>query len=314
MARDKRETQLAPTRLAQQHARDLIDSLGRLYRTPVASLLTACVIGITLALPGGLRLLLTQLDALSYQWQDTVQASLFLNAGVDAEQGRALATSLAEREDIAGTRFISREEALAEFRQLSGLGEAIDAMADNPLPAVITLQPSPDLDADGVSGLIEALGERPEVDQARLDQAWLKRLYAVLDVARRAVGLIAVLLAFAVVFIVGNTIRLDIENRREEIAIMKLLGAPDGFVRRPFLYSGFWYGFGGGLLAWLLLSICLLALSGPVERLVSLYGNDAGMAWLSWRESGFLILSGVLLGWLGSAWTVGRHLRAIEPR
>ncbi|MEQ8798445.1 MAG: permease-like cell division protein FtsX [Salinisphaeraceae bacterium] len=314
MTRDKRETQLAPTRLAQQHARDLIDSLGRLYRTPVASLLTACVIGITLALPGGLRLLLTQLDALSYQWQDTVQASLFLNAEVDAERGRALATSLAERDDIASTRFISREEALAEFRQLSGFGEAIDAMADNPLPAVITLQPSPDLDADGVSGLIDALGERPEVDQARLDQAWLKRLYAVLDVARRAVGLIAVLLAFAVVFIVGNTIRLDIENRREEIAIMKLLGAPDGFVRRPFLYSGFWYGLGGGLLAWLLLSICLLALSGPVERLVSLYGNDGGMAWLSWRESGFLILSGVLLGWLGSAWTVGRHLRAIEPR
>lgn len=314
MSRSRNQSLAAPTRLAQQHARDLLDSLGRLYRAPVASLLTAAVIGITLALPAGLRVLVGNLDALSYSWQSTVSASLFLKDSVDEQAGHQLAATIGARPGVAGTAYISRAQALAEFRALSGFGAALDALAHNPLPAVITVQPEPSLDSDTVAALVAELGAQPEVAEARMDQAWLRRLYAVVDVARRAVIIIAVLLAAAVVFIVGNTIRLDIENRREEIAVMKLLGATDGFVRRPFLYSGFWYGLAGGLLAWLLLSICLLLLSGPVRHLASLYGGDAGILWLGARDSLILIASGIALGWLGSAWTVGRHLRAIQPR
>lgn len=303
----------APKRLAEHHARDLIDALGRLYRAPIASLLTASVIGITLALPAGLNLLLDRLDALSYDWQGTVQASLFLDRDTAPDAGRQLAAELAARADIESTEYISRQQALEEFKQLSGFGDAIEALGSNPLPAVITVRPAPSLSAVQVETLIQQLQSQPGVAQARLDQAWLQRLYALFEIAQRSMVLIALLLGFAVVFIVGNTIRLDIENRREQIEVMKLLGASDGFVRRPFLYSGFWYGLVGSVLAWLLLSICLLILSGPIQRLAGLYGRDIGLLWVGGANSLMILMAGVGLGWLGSAWTVHRHLRRIEP-
>ncbi|MDN5939692.1 MAG: permease-like cell division protein FtsX [Salinisphaera sp.] len=301
-------------RVGQQHARDLINSLGRLYRTPVASLLTAAVIGITLALPIGLRVLVNSLERVSYGWQGNVTASLFLTDNTTQDAGRALAAQIAERPGVAAVAYISSAQALAEFRKLSGFGAALDALAANPLPAVIAVTPAPDLDASTAARLMTELAALPEVGRAQMDQQWLQRLYAAVAVVRTTVLIIAVLLAGAVLFIVGNTIRLDIENRREEIAVMKLLGATDGFVRRPFLYSGFWYGLTGGVLAWLLLTASLLLLSGPVNRLAGLYGAHSSLLWLGWKNSLLLLGCGIGLGWLGSAATVGRRLRAIQPR
>lgn len=303
----------APRRLAHQHARDLVDSLGRVYRAPLASLLTASVIGITLVLPAALHVTFKNLDALSYSWEGTVQASLFLADDLDEGEGRRLARRIAEREDVDATEYISRAEALAEFRELSGMDAALDALEENPLPAVIVVRPdSGDVTGD-IAALVESLGAQPGIARARVDQAWLRRLYAILDVAERGAMLLAVLLGLAVLFIVGNTIRLDIENRRAEIEVMKLVGAPDSFIRRPFLYSGFWYGLAGGVLAWVLLGICLLALAGPVRELAGLYGSEAGLRGLGVRGSLWLVGAGVALGWLGSAVTVTRQLRAIEP-
>lgn len=312
-----RQTPPAPARLAQQHARDAIDALGRLYRAPLASALTAMVIGITLALPAGLQVLLKNLDTLSYRWQESVAASLFLSDSLSEQAGRALTAQIAARPDVAAADYISRAQALAEFKRLSGFGDAVDAvdaLAENPLPAVIAVRPEAGLAAAAVAKLVTDLGALAGVDQAKLDQLWLRRLYAALDLARRAVNIIALLLGLAVVFIVGNTIRLDIENRREEIAVMKLLGATDSFVRRPFLYTGFWYGALGGLLAWLLLSACLLALAAPVRRLAGLYGNQGGLAWPGGGDTLTLIGAGIALGWLGALISVGRRLRAVQPR
>lgn len=305
---------LAPQRLALQHARNLIESLGRLYRAPVASLLTVAVIGITLALPAGLHVLLKNIDSLSYSWEGTLQASLFLRESVTEADGRALAKTLEQRPGISASKFISREQALAEFQELSGFGEALTALQENPLPAVIAVQPDASLDAERISQMVGELDQLPQVEQAQLDQAWIQRLYAVLTIVQRAVTIIALLLAFAVVFIVGNTIRLDIENRREEIEVMKLLGASDGFIRRPFLYSGFWYGFLGGLFAWILLGVCLLAMAGPVRDLAGLYDSQVQIQGLGGRGSFYLFFAGIGLGWLGSAFTVGRRLHAIQPR
>lgn len=303
----------SPRQLARHHARDLLDSLGRLWRAPVASLLTASVIGITLVLPAALHLVFKNLDALSYSWEGAVRASLFLADGLDEAQGRELAERIATRDGVAATDYISRAAALAEFRELSGLGPALDALEENPLPAVIVVHPAGERAADEITALVESLAAEPGVARAQLDQAWLRRLYAIMDVAGRGATLLAVLLAFAVLFIVGNTIRLDIENRRNEIEVMKLVGAPDSFIRRPFLYSGFWYGLAGGLLAWILLGVCLIALAGPVRELAGLYGSDAALRGLGTRGSLVLVGLGVALGWLGSAVTVHRRLRAIEP-
>ena len=300
-------------RWAQENARVLFATLGRLCREPVSTLLTAAVIGITLALPAALHVLAQNVSAISYSWEGTLQASLFLKDSVSPERGRELVQSLQGRPGIARASYISREQSLAEFRELSGFGEALDLLTDNPLPAVIVVTPQRELAQAQVSRLIDELARLPEVEVAKLDQKWLERLYAILAIIQRAVLIISALLALAVVVTVGNTIRLDIENRRDEIIVMKLIGAPDGFIRRPFMYTGVWYGVFGGLIAWLLVNLALKALAGPARNLAGLYESSFKLSSLSW-EAGFIMLgAGVVLGGLGSAWTVGRHLSRYEP-
>jgi cell division transport system permease protein len=300
-------------RWVQENARVFFATLGRLLRQPVATLLTASVIGITLALPAALHVLAQNVSAISYSWEGTLQASLFLKDEVSAERGRELAQALQGKPGVLRASYISREQSLVEFRELSGFGDALDLLADNPLPAVIVVTPQRDLAQHQVGRLVDELSRLREVEVAKLDQKWLERLYAILAIVQRTVLIIAALLALAVIVTVGNTIRLDIENRRDEIIVMKLIGAPNAFIRRPFLYTGLWYGLFGGLIAWLLVDVALQALAGPARHLAGLYESSFQLAGLSW-ESGLLMLgAGVLLGALGSGWTVGRHLSRYEP-
>jgi cell division transport system permease protein len=302
-----------PRRWALENLRVLFTSLGRLSREPVSTLLTAAVIGVTLALPAGLHVVVQNLSAISYSWEGSLQASLFLKDEVTAERGRELARALQQRQGVARASYISREQSLVEFRELSGFGEALELLADNPLPAVIVVTPQRQLSQERMSALMDELSRLPEVEVAKLDQKWLDRLYAILDIVQRAVLIIAGMLALAVMVIVGNTIRLEIENRREEIIVMKLIGAPDSFIRRPFLYTGVWYGLAGGLFAWLLVDGALYALAGPARRLAGLYESSYALAGLSPQTTLLMLGAGVALGVLGSAWTVGRHLGRYEP-
>lgn len=300
-------------RWLREHARVLVSSLGRLYREPLSSFLTAAVIGVTLALPAGLHVLVQNISAVSYSWEGTLQASLFLKDAVSPERGAALARVIEKRPGVAKTAYISREQALAEFRDLSGFGEALDLLQDNPLPAVIVVTAQRELPRQQLDQLMEQLGALPEVEVAKLDRKWLDRLYAILAIVERVVLLIAGVLALAVVVSVGNTIRLDIENRRDEIIIMKLIGAPNSFIRRPFLYTGLWYGLAGGVLAWLFVFGAVLVLSGPARHLAGLYESTYTLRGLDLEGSLLILASGVLLGVFGSAWTVGRHLSKYEP-
>lgn len=300
-------------RWSQENARVLFATLGRLSREPVSTFLTAAVIGITLALPAALHVMVSNLSAISYSWEGTLQASLFLKDSVSADRGRELAGKLQSRHGVAHATYISRDQSLAEFRELSGFGEALDLLTDNPLPAVIVVTPVRELDEGEVTRLLDDLSHLPEVEVAKLDQKWLERLYAILAIIERAVLIVSALLALAVVVTVGNTIRLDIENRREEIVVMKLIGAPDGFIRRPFLYTGIWYGLFGGIIAWLLVDGALHALAGPAQRLAGLYESNFKLVGLAWDSGLLLVAAGVILGVLGSGWTVGRHLSRYEP-
>lgn len=300
-------------RWAQAHARSFFFSLGKLYRRPLGSLLTVTAMGITLALPAGLQVLIQNVSTVSSAWQGSIQASLFLRDPVDAAAGAQLARTLEAREDVAETQYLSREASLAEFRRLSGFSEALDLLPENPLPAVIIVRPTSALDPAGVAQLMETLSALPEVELAQLDQAWLERLHGLLRILSRGVWLLAAGLALAVVVTVGNTIRLDIEHRRDEIVIMKLIGAPTAFIRRPFLYTGFWYGLGGGIVAWLSVQFAVLALAGPAETLAGLYGSDYRLRGLGPAATGLMLASGLVLGLLGAALTVQRQLRGIEP-
>ncbi|MCO6414127.1 MAG: permease-like cell division protein FtsX [Thiogranum sp.] len=297
-----------------RHAQVSLNSLGRLYRSPFASLMTAAVIGIALALPSGLYLLTGNLQRLSTQWDGNTNLSLFLQHSVNAGEARALREKVAAWPEIDSVRLITPEQALEEFRELSGFGETLDALDENPLPAVLAVKPSAEhADAEAAAALLEKLDALPEVELAQLDLQWVKRFNAIVDIVRRAIWVMAALLGLAVLLIIGNTIRLEIQSRREEIEITKLIGATNAFIRRPFLYSGFWYGISGAVLAGVLVELAFVQLHGPVRQLAGLYESGFRLQTLSLPDVFLLLACGATLGLLGAWLAVGRHLADIEP-
>jgi cell division transport system permease protein len=301
-------------RFAQEHLRVFFFSLGKIGRAPLSALLTALVIGIALALPAGLHVLTNNISTVAYSWQESLQISLFLKDSVTEERGVALTKGFNAEAAIAKARYISRAQSLKEFSSESGFGDALELLQDNPLPAVIAVSPNRHLGKTEVQALLQRLEKLPEVELARLDQKWLERLYALIAIGQRAVGIIALLLGLAVMVIIGNTIRLDIEARREEIEVMKLVGAPNSFIRRPFLYSGFWFGLAGGVLAWIMVILGTRALGAPSAELAALYASDFKLSGLAFGDGLALIGAGIVLGWAGALVTVTRRLASIEPK
>jgi cell division transport system permease protein len=299
----------------ERHAQTLVASLGRITRHPLATLMTVAVIGIALALPLALNLLVDNVRIATGNWGGSVELSVYFKPDVKLAKAEQLASALRQRSGIASVEVVSKDEALKEFRDFSGFGDALNALTDNPLPHALIVHPSPDRSASPshIDALRGYLQNWPEVDLVKVDTAWVERLQSILDVARRLLLLAAVLLGAGVIVIVGNTIRLDIENRRTEIEVTKLVGGSDAFVRRPFLYSGFWYGLGGGLLAWGLVTLGIHLLEAPVNRLAGLYGSGFRLVGLDPRMTAILLAAGAVLGWLGSWLATARHLRAIEP-
>lgn len=292
----------------------LVSSLGGLWRTPLATLMTAAVIGIALALPAGLHVLLQNVQQLSTGWEGTAQMSLFLKPAVSETQAQSLAEKLRGWEGVEEVRYISREQALAEFRELSGFGEALESLDENPLPAVLVLRPSARATAPAqMELLLGRVRELEPVDLAQLDMEWVRRLSGIIEVGKRGVLLLAGLLGMAILLVVGNTIRLTILSRTQEIVVTKLIGATNAFIRRPFLYTGLWYGLMGAVVAWLLVAILLGLLSAPVNRLSFLYNSQFSLGGLDLETLAVLLASGVSLGLLGSWLAVGKHLKAIEP-
>jgi cell division transport system permease protein len=300
----------------ERHLQTLVASLGRLARAPFGALLTIGVIGIALALPACLHLFVVNARALSGGWDSSLDFTVYLKPSVPENQARQLAATVGERPDVESARLVTAKEGLQQFREWSGLGAAIDALQENPLPASIVVRPriaSDVRDLRGVQALAGELGELPGVDQVQLDTDWIRRFEALLDGLRRAATIAAAILAVAVLLIVGNTIRLDIDGRRAEIEVAKLVGASDGFVRRPFLYGGVWYGLGGGLVAWALVVVIVAALAGPTARIAGAYGSAFRLTGLDAAATLLLLGGGALLGWLGAWIAAGRHLRSIEP-
>lgn len=291
------------------------DSFMRLLGTLVPSLMTWLVIGIALALPTGLFVGLANVDSVSRGWDGAAQISLFVYKAVSEKDSRQLASKLEARSDIESVDFISRDQALEEFRALSGYGEVLENLSSNPLPAVIVVRPvEQDVSAASTEALYRELAALPQIDQAVIDLEWVQRLYSMMELGRRMTLALAALLALGVLLVIGNTIRLAIESRRDEIVIVKLVGATNAFVRRPFLYTGLWYGLGGGLVAWLIINASLWWLSSPIADLAGLYQSQFELAGLGFSQTLILWLAGALLGLAGSWLAVSRHLGAIEPR
>jgi len=299
----------------ERHVQTLVGSLGRLWQQPFATMLTIVVIGIALALPACLHVLVQNVRVASGGWNSALDISVYMKPNASLDQAKRAAERIRQRRDVDEVTLIEADVALAEFRRNSGFGAALDALKNNPLPHALVVRPDAEYrEASRVQALSNELKKIDGVDIVQLDTEWVSRFNAILDVIRRGVFLAAVLFALGILVIIGNTIRLDIENRRGEIEVTKLVGGSDAFVRRPFLYNGVWYGLAGGLIAGLIVATVVAVLSAPVQRIAGLYGSQfelQGVGIAGWIA---LPLGGALLGWLGSFIVATRELREIEPK
>lgn len=294
------------------HFRQALASLGELWRTPMASLITVLVLGLSLTLPATLHLLVKNAQQVSAGFARAAEINLFIRDNASEQQIKSLITILSADPQVASVRHISKAEAMAEFQQASGFGAALNYLTDNPLPDVLVVLPV-HTEADAARALMQRLSNERIVEFAKLDVEWLTRLEAVVRLLQQAVLAIGLLLLSAVLFIVSNTIRLSIVSKREEIEVMKLVGATDAFIQRPFLYTGFWFGILGGLLAFLVSEALLWWLRGAISTITSLYQSDFQLHAMSLPEFLSILLIAVLLGVIGSYLSVRRHIRAIEP-
>ncbi len=297
-----------------RHASNLVGSLGRLARQPFASFLTILVIAVTLALPASLHLIIKNARSLGDGWDNALDFSVYLKSGTTVADAEQMAQLISQRADVANVRLIKADDALEEFKAGSGFGSALDYLQDNPLPHTLVIRPAPSNTQASVVLLHEELGNLPQTEVVQVDSEWVRRFLAILDIVQRAIAVGAALLGAAIIIIIGNTIRLDIENRRAEIEVTKLIGATNAFVRRPFLYSGLWYGLFGGMLSLALMAYGLYSLRAPVARLAGLYNSQFQVLSLGFAECAAIVGAGVTLGLLGSWLAAARHMRAIEPR
>ncbi|MCQ8850647.1 cell division protein FtsX [Alteromonas sp. 76-1] len=297
------------------HVRQALSSLGELWRQPAASLMTIGVLGLSITLPSTLYIMVKNTEKITAGWEQASEISLFLKPDISAASSQQLVARLNTWEEIDSVVFIPADDALKEFQHLSGLGDAIAYLQSNPLPDVVLVTPiDKHATPNAAKTLLDKLKQQREVDIGKLDIEWLERLYAVIAIASDLVTFIGILLFFAVVLIIGNTIRLNILNKHDEIVVMKLVGATDAFIHRPFLYTGFWYGLLGGLMAWFAVIIILWWMDSSIETFAAMYQKDFNITGLTGTALLTMLGLSITLGLLGSLISVQRHVRQIEPK
>ncbi|MEY1660525.1 permease-like cell division protein FtsX [Isoalcanivorax beigongshangi] len=295
------------------HHRDsALDAVNRMRNQPISTLMTVLVIAIALALPTGISVLLENARAATAGWDGQAHLSVFLKKATNETAQRQLATKVGQRADVERVQVITPQQALDEYKTLSGFGDVLEALPDNPLPPVLLVFPK-DTRPEALATLQTQIKALPEVDLVQLDVEWVKRLHAMIELAARIVTVLTLALALAVMLVVVNTIRLAIENRREEIVVVKIVGGTDGFVRRPFLYSGFCFGFAGGVLAVVLVQAALLWIGSPAEQLIELYDSEYNLLGVGWANLFMLPLFAGMLGLLGAWLAVSRHIQDVDP-
>ena len=297
------------------HLRQAVGSLGELWKQPAASLMTIAVLGLSITLPSTLYILVKNTEKMSAGWEQAAEISLFLKDSTTPTQSKQLVTRLSTWPELESVVFIPADDALQEFKHLSGLGDALAYLAENPLPDVVLVRPAEAYAApENAQQLLDRLLEQREVEMGKLDIEWLKRLFAVLNIAHELVTIIGALLFISVVLIIGNTIRLNILAKRDEIIIMKLVGATDAFIHRPFLYTGFWYGLLGGMVAWVAVISILWWMDSSIQAFAALYQKEFQITGLSGEALLSMLGLSILLGLGGSMLSVQRHVREIEPQ
>ena len=288
-----------------------LSSLGRLTRQPIATVVTVLAIAVALSMPLVLYLMLDNALRAMGGLDRNAQLTAFLRHDLDESQTASVASAVARWDAVRHVDVVSRAEALAEYQRMTGLGDIQDIFdGQNPLPNLLVITPrNARMERAALIALRDRIAAQTEVDSVQLDLIWIDRLAAIVETLRRIVQVLFVMLGLGVLLIVGNTIRLGIESRREEIGIIRLFGATDAFIRRPFLYTGLWYGLLAGGVACVLVAVATGLAQAPVERLVALYASDFELTGLQPWSAVLAIGAGGMLG-LGGAWiAVARELK-----
>lgn len=298
--------------LIKLHRRIARGSASRLLQTPASSLVTLFVVAVALLLPALLFSLNSNLTNLLAGFQDSAQVTLYLQNDVSETDGQVVSDNLLTRSDIADGYYVSSSQALDEFGAASGLQDLLQEMATNPLPGAIVLTPA-DVSPAAVDELARQLQKLPEVDVVQVDNLWLQRLAAISNLLSAIGSVLTVIVILGLFFVVGNTIKLAIENRKAEIRVIKLVGGSDMYAARPFLYTGLLYGLGGGILAALLQAIVLATFNSNLEVLMQLYDSDFQLRGFGFVNALLVIIAGSTIGWAAAAMASLRQIRDINP-
>lgn len=290
------------------HGRALRIALRRFSAAPLTTLLSLLAIGIALALPAGGQMLLSNVQQLVGSTSATPQISIFMATEAGRVAANELGTRLKKHPAVKRQRFLPREDTLQRMKANAGLREVIDVLPDNPFPDAFIVTAIDDQPAT-LDSLVEEFRQWPKVAHVQLDSAWARRLEALLRLGRNAVILLGGLLATGLIAITFNIIRMQVLTHRTEIEVSQLLGATNGFIRRPFLYFGALLGLGGGVTAWLLITAATYWLRVPLDDLLHLYEFNFSLQSLSLADSAVLLGVATGLGWLGALLSLGQHLR-----
>ncbi|MFT5878948.1 MAG: cell division transport system permease protein [Moritella sp.] len=298
----------------KQHIHQAVSSLSDVWRTPIASLMTMLVLGVSLALPSTLYIVLKNTQTISEQWTSPTDINLFLKKEIPESRYQNLLQRIQSYKEVEAIQYISKEQGMTEFKRTSGFASALSFLDKNPLPAVVVVTPKPYYRTSIASKeLLAKLEREPEVQQGKLDITWLARLEGIISILRDAVLVVSALLLSSVLLITGNTIRLNILSHRAEIEVLKLIGATNSFVQRPFLYTGFWYGMIGGILAWAASLFMVYWMEETVLNLAQLYQTEFAIQGLVLSEVGIIFATAIGMGLISAAISVNYYIVKIEP-
>ena len=293
------------------HYSALIASCKKLWLSPLSTSMIVIVIAIALALPTSLLVLLQNVKYFSHSWSGSEQIALYLKMDVSSNQVQTLLNQIKTKPGIANVQYISPQQGLAEFQNQAAFQNDIQSLNNNPLPGVILVQPKNSLNPTAINQLVKSFQLLPQVDLTQFNMQWAKRLTAMVDLAKHLVIALGILLSMGILFIIGNTVHLALQEYQHEIEVFTLVGATHSFIRRPFLYAGILYGLIGSILAGVLVTALVWSLRAPISQLVNLYGSQFHLQGLNFTFGIYLILIGVLLGFLGARLAVGKHLRDV---
>ncbi|MBI0277928.1 cell division protein FtsX [Hafnia alvei] len=292
-----------------------VNTLADMMRQPLATLLTVMVIAISLTLPSVCYLVYKNVSEAASQWYPTPQLTVYLDKALDDDAAEQVMTVLKGEEGVDKVNYLSREEALGEFRNWSGFGGALDMLEENPLPAVAIITPKMNFESsDTLNTLRDRVAAVKGVDEVRMDDSWFARLAALTGLVGQVAAMIGILMIVAVFLVIGNSVRLSIFSRRDTINVMKLIGATDGFILRPFLNGGALLGFSGAILSLILSQAMVWQLGSAVAKVASVFGTTFVLHGLGWDECLLLVLVSAMIGWIAAWLATVQHLRRFTPQ